>query len=1100
MLLNGSATLESLHTIVDLLLFFFVSLTCFVRFLVHLNDDEDGGSHQPTARVKLKSRMVNEPNASDGESSKSVREGQEERSSPPKCQTDGDEVTKKSANNFIEFNSVRVYCDLDEDQLDSNQLDSETAGDLMNRLFDENGNVAVDQLSDHLDALLASLARTDGAGRLRLAERLLELVQSEVSPAVNLRSLMPIIIRLMHSDCCEEDDPKEDELYLQTRKYAIDALDELLKRDGEPEEQKVNELLNQLRYFHSDLHKLQLNKQQNENYNALNEQPGASPVNGFRPIDLIDLTIVEHPLDAICNLMKISFDEHYRNLICRLGGIEAISELLITEHRYHGFLLTSYEQLKHAKLKCDSVKIDEKWINANCLTLRRYTAMALTNLTFGDKQSKIQLSLDVGFLDALLAQLSCLFCEELIQVTSSVLRNLSWKASKISKAVLSELNSAGALMSCSMQIKKETTLKCILYALWNLSSHNMLNKQRICEVDGSIQYLISLLEYRSANSALTIVENTSGVMKNISAFLIKYDHLRKILRANKCHELLLKHLRSTSLTIVCNSVGILWNVSKDNLTDQRILINLGAISMLKHLTFSKHKIIAIASKETLKNLLTSECLKNGQLDLEAISFRALSVDSLSASTGGRSTSGLLTQRKRMLVKRELKNSLKETRSISEGLAIGGNRNNQKSNYSPSPDLNCNQTGGDCCNSCERTSDDGQTKPTQYPCNHLHTANGTSNGISSIKSLKRCEIVDVSHSTSDYFDLYGGIECSPPFAANRTIDSILQGLNDQKHLDTVLDNEFYLNTNMVSSVNFFPGYLPESTSKRSSMYSTISEPIMLYYDHNVEQFEFEKDLVSSEDVLEEEFRKLAINNDFTLYNSNNVFHAYPVIIQESNEFQEEDLELYKEIKEIDEKENGAQANGDDQLGDTAKQLSDTAKQLSDTPKQQQANDKANCKDRNEKSKLPVDRTRALNENRRKLNAQTPSNHPPPTRIPVPVQQSLKSQLKPRQQRSAARQPSGGNNNGKEISKAQNTRANQTNPVGISQTAAKKQATRSEAPGGQAAGAEPRKPPAFRSMLPKLPSSGLVKSKTMEKNMNIPASLPRSKSTTDYLCNR
>lgn len=522
--------------------------------------------------------------------------------------------------------------------------------------------------------------------------------------------------------------------------------------------------------------------------------------------------------------------------------------------------------------------------------------------------------------------------------------------------------------------------------------------------------------------------------------------------------------------------------------------------MLKHLTFSKHKIIAIASKETLKNLLTSECLKNGQFDLEAISFRALSMDRLS---GGRSTSSLLTQRKRMLLKRELKNSLKETRSISEGLAIGSNRNNQKTNYpsNPASDLNGNQTSanGDlsCCNSCNRNS---QTKPTQFSSNHLCSQQQCpTNEISSIKSLKRCEILDVSHSTSDYFDLYAGsIECSPPFGANRTIDSILQGLNDLKeqNLDTILGNDDYLNANnMVSSVNFFPGYLPESASKRSSMYSTISEPIMMYYDHNVEQFEFEKDLLSSEDVLEEEFRKLAINNDFTLYNSNNVFHAYPVIIQESNEFQEEDLELYKEIKEIDEtsrgKENcdGTQANCDDQQsGD----------------KQRQAGDQANCKERNvdEKSKLrePAGRTRIINGNRRKLNPQPPSNHPPPTRIPVPVQQTLKSQIKPRQQRNAAKQQQNCSN-GKEISKAQNSRTNQTANSAVMSQTAKKQAPRSE-PGAQKVGIEPRKSSAtaFRSKLPKLPSSGLVKSKTMEKNINIATSLPRSKSTTDYLCNR
>ena len=1095
MLLNGSATLESLHTVIDLLLFFFISLICFVRFLVHSNDDEERESNQPVHyRAKLKSRMVNEFNADQDENSRGDRTGhRKEQNDQSKCQTDEEATKKRSANNFIEFNSVKVYCDLSEDQLDSNKSDPD--GDLMSRLFDENGNIAVDQLANSLELLLTTLDRTDGSGRLRLAEKLLDLIQSSV--IINLRSLIPILIRLMHpTSDCDEEEQKENELFLQIRKSAIDALDELLKHDGEPEEQKVSELLNQLRYFHSDLHKLQLNKQQNENYNSLNRSP-VNGLNGFKPIDLIDLTIVEHPLDAICNLMKISFDEHYRNLICRLGGIEAISELLITEHRYHGFLLAHYDQIKQTKLKCDSVKIDEKWINANCLTLRRYTAMALTNLTFGDKQSKIQLSLDVAFLESLLAQLSCLFCEELIQVTSSVLRNLSWKASKISKAALSELNSAGALMSCSMQIKKETTLKCILYALWNLSSHNMTNKQRICEVDGSIKYLISLLEYQSANSTLTIVENSSGVIKNISAFFIKYDSLRKILRTNNCHELLLKHLQSTSLTVACNSVNILWNVSKDNLTDQKILINLGAITMLKHLTFSKHEAIAIASKKTLKNLLTSECLKNGQLDLEAISFRALSMDSLS----GRSANSLLMQRKRMLLKRELKNSLKETQSISEGLAIC-NKNHQKSDRPSSltPDGN-----SDCCNSCDRNGKipasylSGQLA-SQLPSHlssHLSSQiQQSSNEINSINSMKRVEILDVSHSTSDYFDLYGGLECSPPFDSNpnRTIDSILQGLNDLKeqNLDTILANEFYLNANqnrhMVSSINFFPDYLPESASKRSSVYSTISEPIM-YYDHN-DQFEFEKDLLASKDVLEEEFQKLAINNDYNLYNSNNVFHAYPVIIQESNEFQEEDLELYKE-NGVAGKEN-CEGALDKPLCD--KQASD--KQAND----KQANEKTNCKDREaEEKKLrePGERSKNLNVTRRKPNPATPSN-PPPTRIPrpVPVQQTLKSQIKPRQQRNATTILSNCGNNGKEISKAQN-RPNQTaNPNGMSQI--RKPAIRNES-SVQKVGVER---PVFKSKLPKLPtiSSGLVKSKTMEKNINIAASMPRSKSTTDYLCNR
>lgn len=813
---------------------------------------------------------------------------QNDEKAKQKCQKADEEVAKdQCANNFIEFNNVKIYCKLGDDQIDANLDSNEQADkDLLNSLFDENGNILMDQLNN-IEYVLTSLTRTDGLTKFKLAKNFLNLIQT--NPIVNLSNIIPIIVHLIHPTSEEENnDEKSSELFIETRKYAIDAFDELLKRNGKTEEQKVNEMLNQLRYFYSDLLKLQLNKEQNENYSSLIKND--SNLNGFMPIDLIDLTIVEHPIEAICNLMKISFDEHYRNVICKLGGIEAISELLIAEHRYHGFLLNNYDKIKQTKLKCDSIRIDEKWINSNCIALRRYTAMALTNLTFGDKQSKIQLCLDFDFLESLLAQMNCLFCEELIQVTSSVLRNLSWKSARISKTVLSELNTVAILMNCSMQVKKEATLKCILYALWNLSSHNMLNKQKICEMNGSIKHLICLLEYQSTNNTLTIVENSSGILKNISSFLIKYENLRKILRSNNCHEILLKkHLRSTSLTIVCNSVGILWNLSKDNVLDQKILINLGAISMLKNLTFSKHKIIAIASKGTLLNLLNSECLKNIDFDLESISFKAFSVDCLNSRS---STNQLLTQRKRMLIKRELKNNLQETLSSNDiELSI---KNSQKithlSNFMEEEAHEINDSVNDECKTCNN-------------CKNRSTNNSINNSTNNFQiSSNQQQVLDVSIGQCD-FELYKDETFLPN--NNYTIENILQGLSDLKeqNLDTILCDEFYLNTNpndkMLSSVNSFP-FFSQVDSKRSSMYSTISEPIMYY--NNTDQFTFEKNLLNNEDILEEEYKKLLINNEFNFYDSSNVFHAYPVIIQESTEFQENNLfqddDLYKEMNKPD----------------------------------------------------------------------------------------------------------------------------------------------------------------------------------------------------------
>jgi len=63
-----------------------------------------------------------------------------------------------------------------------------------------------------------------------------------------------------------------------------------------------------------------------------------------------------------------------------------------------------------------------------------------------------------------------------LQVTASVLRNLSWRADGASKQTLREVGAVSGLMQAAMEGKKESTLKSILSALWNLSAHCSINK------------------------------------------------------------------------------------------------------------------------------------------------------------------------------------------------------------------------------------------------------------------------------------------------------------------------------------------------------------------------------------------------------------------------------------------------------------------------------------------------------------------------------------------------------------------------------------------------------------------------------------------------
>ncbi|XP_067659901.1 adenomatous polyposis coli protein-like isoform X2 [Haliotis asinina] len=304
--------------------------------------------------------------------------------------------------------------------------------------------------------------------------------------------------------------------------------------------------------------------------------------------------IDHHPGPAIAALMKLSFDEEHRHAICTLGGLQAIAELLEVDHDAHGPTTEQYN-----------------------ITMRRYACMALTNLTFGDGTNKALLCSMKGAMEGLVAQLGSPN-EDLCQVAASVLRNLSWRADLASKKTLREVNAVTTLMAAAMQVKKESTLKSILSALWNLSAHCTENKADICAVSGALEFLVSMLTYKSPSKTLAIIENGGGILRNVSSHIAVREDYRKVLRQHSCLQLLLKHLRSTSLTIVSNACGTLWNLSARCQEDQQALWEMGAVSMLRNLVHSKHKMISMGSAAALKNLLSARpAMKN--LDLDRIS-------------------------------------------------------------------------------------------------------------------------------------------------------------------------------------------------------------------------------------------------------------------------------------------------------------------------------------------------------------------------------------------------------------------------------------------------------------------------------------------------
>ncbi|KAM6037250.1 adenomatous polyposis coli protein-like isoform 2-T2 [Chlamydotis macqueenii] len=295
---------------------------------------------------------------------------------------------------------------------------------------------------------------------------------------------------------------------------------------------------------------------------------------------------VDHQIcPALCVLMKLSFDEEHRHVMNELGGLQAVAELLQVDCDMYGLTNDHYS-----------------------ITLRRYAGMALTNLTFGDVANKATLCSMKDCMRALIAQLKS-ESEDLQQVIASVLRNLSWRADVNSKKILREVESVKALMECALEVKKESTLKSILSALWNLSAHCTENKGDICAVDGALAFLVGTLTYWSQTNTLAIIESGGGILRNVSSLIATNEDHRQILRENSCLQTLLQHLKSHSLTIVSNACGTLWNLSARNAKDQEALWDMGAVSMLKNLIHSKHKMIAMGSAAALRNLMANRPAK-----------------------------------------------------------------------------------------------------------------------------------------------------------------------------------------------------------------------------------------------------------------------------------------------------------------------------------------------------------------------------------------------------------------------------------------------------------------------------------------------------------
>ncbi|XP_050789817.1 adenomatous polyposis coli protein 2 [Gopherus flavomarginatus] len=440
---------------------------------------------------------------------------------------------------------------------------------------EEGGSHLSDNKVEVVFWLLSMLATRD---KDDMSRTLLAMSSSQESClAMRKSGCLPLLVQILHDTDREPGDPQSPGSGKDSRMRANAALHNIIfsqPDEGQAKkETRVLHVLEQIRsYSETCWDWLQMQLQSKDG----GKGPEASAV---------PVPIEPQICQATCAIMKLSFDEEYRRAMNELGGLQAVAELLQVDYEMH-------------KMTSDPLN----------LALRRYVGMALTNLTFGDVVNKATLSSRRGCMQAIVAQLAS-ENEELHQVVSSILRNLSWRADINSKKILREVGSVTGLMQCALRATKESTLKSVLSALWNLSAHSTENKAAICLVQGALGFLVSTLTYKCQSNSLAIIESGGGILRNVSSLIATREDYRQVLRDHNCLQTLLQHLKSHSLTIVSNACGTLWNLSARSPKDQELLWDLGAVSMLRNLIHSKHKMIAMGSAAALRNLLTNRPLK-----------------------------------------------------------------------------------------------------------------------------------------------------------------------------------------------------------------------------------------------------------------------------------------------------------------------------------------------------------------------------------------------------------------------------------------------------------------------------------------------------------
>uniref|UniRef100_A0A1I7UC01 Protein kinase domain-containing protein n=1 Tax=Caenorhabditis tropicalis TaxID=1561998 RepID=A0A1I7UC01_9PELO len=289
---------------------------------------------------------------------------------------------------------------------------------------------------------------------------------------------------------------------------------------------------------------------------------------------------------ALHTIVKESFGEEYRKVATILGLVEALAEVLILEVHAFGFPPTNTEHRN----------------------IRKLIANALTNLTYGQIQSKRRLCSYDGFVRCVVQII--MGSPNITQVYAGLIRNLSWNADSAMSEALQPTVHALAVAAVHAHTHR-LDVTATLSALWNLAGHSVENKRTICDTPNCLKVLANILSPDARFTSL--VDSATGILKYVAQYLATNSthlELRSLLISR-----MLTLLKSSSFTCVTNTLGAIAHlIVKDPHMQQMIRQDAAAIQQLNVLRNSNRDDIRKAVKEVL-NTLNQPCSRFGDMSL-----------------------------------------------------------------------------------------------------------------------------------------------------------------------------------------------------------------------------------------------------------------------------------------------------------------------------------------------------------------------------------------------------------------------------------------------------------------------------------------------------